>query len=416
MLASIIFCGCMKENLNNDNYSSAAEITVSSSSTTDVTIPQNVSAVSSTNVYATTTVTTSAIVTLETNITSTTSQSTTITKNPYVDYTLDTVTVLDNHKKYESWPKVMYDEETENLLTVYSSGIDHANNYKDIYLAIYNNGDITYRLIDVGNEYSLKPIGIFKYDSQYVIFATCAPYFVDYVKTIYRYVSDDLNTWVRTTVNFPFNTDLTGAINIDNVRIIEERVFANLSYYENGKAYICYSDDYGLTWERTAELEYDSSFIPCECAFFKINERIIILGRKDIPISPNPTPLYFSYSDDNGETWSKFVDTEGITNANSSNLSIIEYCDGKIAVIFASRHSESPGVYLSLTNFSDAYNGIFENPIKLNDGYPNADFGYPNAAKAGESIFYAYYSKSPYDDGSVASIYINWLNIKNAYD
>ena len=319
--------------------------------------------------------------------------------------------VLENYNSYESWPKSFYDEDMKILITAYASGPDHGGAFKDIYVSVAMEGKVeSYLVVDAGTA-SVRPIGIFKTEKKYVIIATWAESWVDGISKILRYESDNFTNWTCAETTFPFVTDNAMIINIDNAFLIDGRLFANMSYYEDGEAYICYSDDYGYTWSRSDKLMFEGEDVPCECAIAKIDDYLILLSRKDIPIHSQPVPLYFSFSTDDGKTWAPLTDTQGITDANASNLSISKYSENKIIVMFGTRTNGSAGIYYSITDKEDAKKGKFSTPTIIVEGFPIGDFGYPSCVSTPEGIYFSYYSLSPENSKCTTSVYIDKLEI-----
>ena len=309
----------------------------------------------------------------------------------------DILAVMENQNAYESWPKLFYDADTDSLLTVYSSGHDHAGINKDIYLSKYKDGEISYFKVGDANGDSLKPIGIFKFDSKYVVFATVAEGWVDGVDRLVRFTSEDMITWKKTAVGFPFSDDAQGGINIDNVTMIDGMLFVNLSYYEDGKAYVCYSSNGGYTWERSEALTYSEKYVPCEFMFYKIDESIIMLARKGIAAEEYNNTPYFSISKDYGKTWSPFKSASGIPDSTASNLSMIKYSENKLILVYASRKEGKSGIYYTVTNHDYAIKSVFEAPKKIMGGVPSSDFGYPSCVLTPDGLYYVYYSLSKND-------------------
>ena len=329
----------------------------------------------------------------------------------------DEIVKFTNQNSYDSWAKNLYDEENDRIITVYTSGTDHAYANKDIYVAEYKNGNVTYHLVKDGGAASIKAIGIIEHDGQYIVLSTWAENYVEDVTRLYRYTSTDLVNWTETdvTADFGFNKRATPPINIDNLHLIDGRLFTTLSYYnvDNNSwavAFIKYSDDYGLTWHTTEPLntingvDVRPKTCPVEMVFHKIDDRIIMLARKGITNDrENAIPLLFGYSTDNGETWSDLVDTVGITDANNSNLSIAQYDENNVIVMFATRRRGTAGIYYSITPNDMAYRGEFNAPVKINEGAPISDYGYPYVFKTSDGWYYSFYSGT---DSMNASVYM----------
>lgn len=309
---------------------------------------------------------------------------------------------ITRQKNYEAWSKAMYDYEKRITLIAYASGVDHAYVNKDIKICIEKDGLYTVKTVANGDStISLKPICIYKKNGIYTIFATYAEGMVDSVKKVIKYTSNDLETWSATEISFPFQ-DIEGSINIDNVSEVNGRLFTNLTYYTNNRSFVCYSDDDGDNWE-IVELDYDGA-APCEMIYFEVQNKIVMLARKGIPNETDKQPLYISFSDDNGETWSELENTNGITDANASNLSAIRFGDNSMLIVYGSRHSGTAGIYCSVTKYEDVLSNNFAEPTKLIDGLSNGNFGYPYVFRKAMDIYFTYYSAENASDSTTASI------------
>ena len=332
---------------------------------------------------------------------------------------------------YDSWAKSMYDEENSRILTVYASGPDHAYINKDIYVAEYSltNKTITYHKVIEGGTASVKPMGIIKHNGEYIILYTYANtdidadgyVTVDDVTKIYRAVSTDLVNWTGTDITdaFGFSEAANGIKGIDNMYLLDGSLYVSFAYPDcDGGTWAVSSfrrsDDYGISWTKGPAFNYingepiTTHTCPGEMVFHKIGSRIIMLARKGFTSDrDNPIPLLFGYSDDGGATWSEnLTDTVGITDATNSNLSIAQYDENNVIVMFATRRRGTAGIYYSITPNEMAYNGEFNAPTKLNDGVPTADFGYPYVFNTSDGWYYTFYTSNNPVDVDYASVYM----------
>lgn len=325
----------------------------------------------------------------------------------------DFICKLPRLQNYESWAKMYFDNVTNSLLILYTTGVDHAGINKAIRLCVFKDDKYKYYTVDASNDASIKGIGIVKNGDTFVVMATFGNSNVDNVSKVYRYTSKNLNDWTKEEIDFPFSSFATGAINIDNLSKIGNRIFTNLTYYtyETKLAYICYTDDFGTTWHKSDNIVADQSKVPCEPIFIEIGDRVVMLARNDIPNASVKTPLLYAYSEDNGDTWSEVVDCNGISNANASNLSAIRYGKNKMILLYGSRYSADNGIFFSLNPVDDVYNNNFTDGIKINEGLPNANFGYPCICRSGFEFYYTYYKAESISDTTTASIHLNKLEI-----
>jgi hypothetical protein len=317
---------------------------------------------------------------------------------------------LANSKVYESWAKMAYDSENNNILVAYSSGDDHANGHKDLRMCIVNDGVGRYVTIAEASEVeAYKAMGVFVQNGSYVVFATYGTQdHVDKLSSVRIYRSDDCGfTWNMTETDLPV-TKNGSVVNIDNVSRIDGKYYTLANWYNSGVVEIFSSSD-GINWQGfvcTAQANTQ----PCEGIFLKVKHRYICLARLHQAINANSgDELAFCYSDDFGATWTNFAQTTGIHYANSSNLSALRLTKDKLLVVYGSRqNSETAGIYASVTDIADAYSGTFNYPTKLLSGTPTANFGYPFVVKTDYGYFLSYYS----GENSGASIKLVELDLK----
>lgn len=319
------------------------------------------------------------------------------------------ILALSNSKIYESWAKMAYDSENNNILIAYSSGDDHANGHKDLRLCIVNDGVGRYITIAKASEVeAYKAMSVVVSNGAYIVFATYgAQDHVDKLSSVRIYRSDDYGfSWNMTETNLPV-TKNGSIVNIDNISRIDGKYYTLANWYQSGKVEIFSSSD-GINWQGFV-CAAQANTQPCEGVFLKVKHRYICLARLHQAVNTSSgDELAFCYSDDFGATWSNFSQTTGIHYANSNNLSALRLSKDKVLVVYGSRqNSETAGIYASITDIADAYNGTFSAPTKLIRGTPTANFGYPFVVKTDYGYYLSYYS----GENSGASIKLVELNL-----
>lgn len=319
-----------------------------------------------------------------------------INSNDYEVY-VEPICTLERGKKYESWSKGIYDYAKDRLLLIYSSGADHAGVDKDIRLAVVKDGGTDYHTVVVGGSNGYKAIGIFIKNGEYWVYGARGITWIDDVDKVILFKSKDLETWesVETDID---TRKYSNQYNIDNVCYVDGVYYVLGNWWDVSKSVI-YKSYNGVNWVEH-ELPIESNTSPCEANFVKIRNRIMMFARKRNELKDYDEPLVYSYSDDDGSTWVRTSDVTGITNANSCNFNMIRYGDDKMIVFIGSRRTGKAGIYVSISNVNDIYNGNFETPIKVMSGKNNGDWGYPFIIRKGLDFNFTYYS------GSIDTSYI----------
>ncbi len=312
---------------------------------------------------------------------------------------------LNNNNSYESWASALYDAENDRILTAYSSGSSHAYGNKAIYVAEYKGGNVTYHLVRSSISIA-QSIGIVKYNNKYLVFVGSAEEVSGNTNQVFMYESTDLINWTYTDISATFlhSTVRSRNVGLGNVHNIGGRLMGMVSYVDANEdgwslVYVTYSDDGGYTWKvkpsainKVNGVDVRPLTCASEGAFIRIDNTIITLARKGINNEYNvDKPLLFSYSTDNGENWSDFVDAGNIIDANNSNLSIAEYDEDNIIVLFASRRQGNAGIFYSITPKANALQNNFTPPVKLLDGISTSDFGYPFIFNTSDGLDFVYY-------------------------
>ena len=148
----------------------------------------------------------------------------------------------------------------------------------------------------------------------------------------------------------------------------------------DGNTSVIYSDDGGETWHRSADMSEQSS----EAALVEADGRIYMFTRHG----------GYYVSEDDGKTWSKKKDVDGISYTTSCQLSAITYSaatiDGKTAILLsAPTNGRTSGkIFVGLVN---------------EDGSINWKYTYSDSVNMGGH--YAYSCLTELNDGSIGLLY-----------
>lgn len=142
---------------------------------------------------------------------------------------------------------------------------------------------------------------------------------------------------------------------------------------------------------------------PLEGSFVQLaTGRIVCVARRNIGsgtlTNPN-TPLY-TYSDDDGETWTPLAFTNVLDCFDNPVAFLHLKSKRQIICMYCSRRdsgNDLGSIYYSLTTEEAIQEGDLGNPIKIGNGIPNSDFGYASLAEStkGEVLFSYYNGDRP---------------------
>ena len=220
-----------------------------------------------------------------------------------------------------------------------------------------------------------------------------------------RYISTNQGTTWTKTGEISVGYHFWSMHELSNGRLIMSCDVENRGFY--------YSDDQGVSWTNV-KLGGSGGDYNAEFSFFEIEEnKIIALGRKNM--GGNGDPAIISYSTDNGTTWSDFVDSQSITDMNSSCCTGIVH-DGIIEIFALSRWYDRTSMYTNTGKYGAITHYVATIENALNDNFTNngiimysngtgtgdvsQDFHCPCMATKDNDMLLVYFDRN--GDGSVA--------------
>lgn len=167
------------------------------------------------------------------------------------------------------------------------------------------------------------------------------------------------NTWVDqgpivVTPSLGSNFNIWGITKLSNGRLI-----CGFGAASETRAKIMYSDDNGVSWRFIPiGKSYPSGTTSAEpCIIEVAPNKLISLARKSTngmsygTIGGTVDPALIAYSNDNGETWTNYVDSTSILKMNASGATAVVH-DGMVEVFTASR------LYTTIDNVNTGQTGI----------------------------------------------------------
>lgn len=180
---------------------------------------------------------------------------------------------------------------------------------------------------------------------------------------IHKYISSDNGiTWVSTTdtISAPFTDNLWNMFELSNGRLIATD--------DHGKRGIMHSDDNGVTWtaiqpEPTGD---ESSWYEAEYFVLEVEQnKLIAIGR--MAGDQGKEPAVITFSNDNGNTWSKLRYSTSITDMSGSCCTGLVH-DGIVELFVCSRWYEGTEANTNTNKFGAIYHfsATIENALKDN--------------------------------------------------
>lgn len=158
------------------------------------------------------------------------------------------------------------------------------------------------------------------------------------------------------------------------------------------------SDDDGASWEI---LTLDCDYSVVEQSYVEIGETVMMLGRKNAYGSQR-NPVYISYSNDNGRTWSKVIASKTLYAHSSDSCAYVH--NGIVEVFSITRYYNNtawsvPGKVGQITHFSATEeqalkDQFYVREIFYSDGNVSADFTSPACAMDTEGNVLVSYADS----------------------
>lgn len=180
---------------------------------------------------------------------------------------------------------------------------------------------------------------------------------------IHKYTSNDNGvTWISTTdtISAPFSDNLWNIFELSNGRL--------LASDDYGKRGIMYSDDKGVTWTaiQPAPTGDDSSWYEAEYFVLEVEEnKLIAIGR--MAGDQGKEPAVITFSNDNGNTWSKLKYSTSITDMSGSCCTGLVH-DGIVELFVCSRWYKETDANTNTGKFGAIYHfsATIENALKDN--------------------------------------------------
>lgn len=180
---------------------------------------------------------------------------------------------------------------------------------------------------------------------------------------IHKYISSDNGvTWISTTdtISAPFTENLWNMFELSNGRL--------LASDDYGKRGIMYSDDKGVTWTaiQPAPTGDDLSWYEAEYFVLEVEEnKLIAIGR--MAGDHGKEPAVITFSNDNGNTWSKLKYSTSITDMSGSCCTGLVH-DGIVELFVCSRWYTGTEANTNTGKFGAIYHfsATIENALKDN--------------------------------------------------
>lgn len=183
---------------------------------------------------------------------------------------------------------------------------------------------------------------------------------------------------------------------LNNSRVIQlksGRLLVPLSFHatkdskldQNGNLFCCYSDDNGKTWVRGRYVSKGKDVITQEPGVVELND-----GRILLYIRTNSGFQYFSYSKDNGQTWS-VAQAGNLRSAQSPALIVRDPYSNKLVAVWNDDKSARTPLCFAFSK-DEGVNWINKVLIENN---PNLWFVYPAIIFLGDAVLISYSIGTP---------------------